>query len=422
MRTKDGSKHWWRKLGPGLVTGAADDDPSGIATYSQGGAQFGFGALWTLLFTYPLMVAVQLVAARIGRVTGRGLAANLCQTYSSRLMLPLVAGLLIANVINIAADLAAMADVLELVIGGNSHGYAVFLGVGSALLQVFVPYRRYAKFLKWLTLALFAYVGVVLVVEVPWGEVAVATLVPSIEFSAAFLTIVVAIFGTTISPYLFFWQASQEVEEQRAIEHTRPLRDDPAAAPAQLRRVRIDTLVGMAFSNLIAFFIMLTAAVTLHAQGVHDIESSAQAAEALRPVAGDFAFVLFSIGIIGTGLLAVPVLAGAAGYALGEALKLPVGLYRKPKSARGFYAIIAVATLLGIAFDFADLSPMRALVVAAVVNGVVAVPILAAMMALASQPRVMGALVISARLRFAGWTATAVMAAMVGLMGWTLLA
>lgn len=422
MRTKDGSKHWWRKLGPGLVTGAADDDPSGIATYSQGGAQFGFGALWTLLFTYPLMVAVQLVAARIGRVTGRGLAANLCQTYSSRLMLPLVAGLLIANVINIAADLAAMADVLELVIGGNSHGYAVFLGVGSALLQVFVPYRRYAKFLKWLTLALFAYVGVVLVVEVPWGEVAVATLVPSIEFSAAFLTIVVAIFGTTISPYLFFWQASQEVEEQRAIEHTRPLRDDPAAAPAQLRRVRIDTLVGMAFSNLIAFFIMLTAAVTLHAQGVHDLESSAQAAEALRPVAGDFAFVLFSVGIVGTGLLAVPVLAGAAGYALGEALKLPVGLYRRPKSARGFYAVIAVATLLGIGLDFVEVSPMRALVVAAVVNGVVAVPILAAMMALASQPRVMGALVISARLRFAGWTATAVMAAMVGLMGWTLLA
>lgn len=422
MRTKDGSKHWWRKLGPGLVTGAADDDPSGIATYSQGGAQFGFGALWTLLFTYPLMVAVQLVAARIGRVTGHGLAANLCQAYSPRLVLPLVAGLLIANVINIAADLAAMADVLELVIGGSSHVYAAVLGVGSALLQVFVPYRRYARFLKWLTLALFAYVGVVLVVEVPWAEVVVATVVPRIELSAAFLTIVVAIFGTTISPYLFFWQASQEVEEQRAIEHTRPLRDDPAAAPAQLRRVRIDTLVGMAFSNLIAFFIMLTAAVTLHAQGVHDIESSAQAAEVLRPVAGDFAFVLFSIGIIGAGLLAVPVLAGAAGYALGEALKLPVGLYRRPKSARGFYAVIAVATLLGIGLDFVEVSPMRALVVAAVVNGVVAVPILAAMMALASQPRVMGALVISHRLRFAGWTATAVMAAMVGLMGWTLMA
>jgi NRAMP (natural resistance-associated macrophage protein)-like metal ion transporter len=303
---------FWKKLGPGLITGAADDDPSGIATYSQAGAGFGYAMLWTALLTFPLMVGIQMVSARIGRVTGHGLAANIRLHYSPALLYVLVGLLLIANTINIAADIGAMAAALKLLIGGPVHWYAIAFAMVSLVLQIFIPFPRYAPILKILTLSLFAYVATVFVVNVPWGEVFYRTIMPAISFKADYVMAVVAVFGTTISPYLFFWQASQEVEELRATEGDAPLKEAPEQAQSHLQRIKIDTYIGMGFSNLIAFFIILTAAVTLHVHGITDIQTSAQAAEALRPLAGEFAFLLFTAGIVGTGLLAVPVLAGSA--------------------------------------------------------------------------------------------------------------
>ena len=400
----------WEKLGPGLITGAADDDPSGIATYSQVGAAFGFGMLWTALFTYPLMVGIQSVSAGIGRVTGDGLAANIRKHYSAWLLYVLVGLLLVANTINIAADIGAMGAALKLLIGGPAHWYAIAFGVVSLVLQVFVPFPRYAPILKALTLALFAYVATVFVVQVPWGDVLHRTLVPSVQFKADYVVAVVAVFGTTISPYLFFWQASQEVEEQRAAPGEEPLKDAPEQARGQLQRIKIDTYVGMGFSNLVAFFIILTAAVTLHGHGITDIQTSAQAAEALRPLAGAFAFVLFSGGIIGTGLLAVPVLAGSAAYAVAEAFRWRIGLGRPLLKARGFYAILTVATLLGLALNFTPIDPIKALFWSAVINGVIAVPIMIVIMLMASRLDVMGQFVVKPYLRILGWLATAVMA------------
>lgn len=408
------------KLGPGLITGAADDDPSGIATYSQGGAQAGFGALWTLLFTYPLMVGIQVVSARLGCVTGRGLAANIRRSYPAWFLYLLVGLLVFANTINIAADIAAMGDAAELVTGVPSAIYEVGFAVISLLLQIFVPYARYVRILKWLTLALLAYVTVLFVVHVPWVEVVRGALVPANFTSRDYVPIIVGIFGTTISPYLFFWQAAQEVEEQRNGHGDRPLRSDPVKARLHLRRIKIDTYVGMAFSNLIAFFIMLSTAVTLHAHGVHDIETSAQAAEALRPIAGDFAFLMFALGIVGTGLLAVPVLAGSAAYAVAEALRWPAGLDLRPGAAKGFYTIIAVSTLIGVAIDFGNVAPMKALLAAAIVNGIIAVPMMVVLMRMAADRRVMGSFTITRRLKVLGWTATLVMAAMAVLLVWTL--
>lgn len=400
----------WKKLGPGLITGAADDDPSGIATYSQAGAGFGYGILWTAFFTFPLMVGIQIVSARIGRVTGHGLAANIRKHYSPWLLYSIVVLLLIANTINIAADIGAMGAALKLLIGGSAHWYAIAFGMVSLVLQIFVPFPRYAPVLKVLTLALLAYVATVFVVKVPWSEVLYRTIMPSLSFKADYIVAVVAVFGTTISPYLFFWQASQEVEEQRAARGEEPLREAPEQARVQLRRIKIDTYIGMGFSNLVAFFIMLTAVVTLHLHGMTDIQTSAQAAEALRPLAGEFAFVLFSAGIIGTGLLAVPILAGSAGYAVAEAFKWNIGLGRRLMRAQGFYAIVTVATLLGVALNFTSIDPIKALFWSAVLNGVIAVPIMAVMMLMAVRADIMGPFVIKRRLKVLGWLATSVMA------------
>jgi len=404
------------KLGPGLITGAADDDPSGIATYAQGGAQFGYSLLWTLFLTYPLMVGIQIVSARIGRVSGLGLAGNIRRHYSAWLLYGLVSLLVLANTINIGADLSAMADATALIFGGSRHFYMVAFGLFCILLQVFFSYASYVRVLKWLTLSLFAYVAVVFAIDLPWLDVVKGAFIPSLRMSPGYMTAVVAILGTTISPYLFFWQASQECEELRAVNADKPLHDHPEQAARQLARIRIDTYVGMGFSNLIAFFVMLTAAATLHAHGVTDIQSSAQAAEALRPIAGKFAFVLFSMGIVGTGLLAVPVLAGLAAFAVAESFRWRRGLDLPPLRGARFYGVIAAATLLGVAVGFTRLDPIKALFYAAVVNGVISVPIMVVMMRMASNPGIMGQFVVKRRLHILGWAATGVMAIAVAAM------
>jgi NRAMP (natural resistance-associated macrophage protein)-like metal ion transporter len=399
-----------KSLGPGLITGAADDDPSGIATYSQAGAQFGFNTLWTLVLTYPFMVGIQLVSARIGRVTGRGLAANIRRAYSPWLLNVIVALLLVANVINIAADIAAMGEALRLVTGaGSAHLYSLGFGVLCLSLQLFLPYSTYVRYLKWLTLGLLAYVATVFAVHIPWGEVAARTVWPHFAFTKSSVALIVAVFGTTISPYLFFWQASQEVEEIRNDASTRALRTRPKDARAQLRRIRADTLIGMGFSNLVAFFIVLTTAVTLGAHGITDIQSSSQAAEALRPVAGEFAFLLFALGIIGTGMLAVPVLAGSAAYAVTESFRWRNGLDLKVVEAREFYGLIALATLGGVLLDFAPVDPIAALVLSAQINGVIAVPIMTVMMMLAHNRKIMGKYTLSTPHTLVGWFGVGIM-------------
>ena len=413
---KTGEPSWLKKLGPGLITGAADDDPSGIATYSQAGAQFGFNMLWTVLFTYPLMVGIQVVSARIGRVSGHGLAANIRQHYPAWLLYSIVSLLLIANTINIAADISAMGEALRLIIGGPAELYAVVFGIVSLLLQIFIPYRRYVRLLKWLTLSLLAYVATAFVVDIPWTQVLVKTLAPQLSWKPEYVTTVVAVFGTTISPYLFFWQASQEVEDQLADPEAQPLIKAPEQAKANLNRIKMDTYIGMGFSNLVAFFIILTTAVTLNLHGVTDIQTSAQAATALRPIAGEFAFMLFSAGIIGTGLLAIPVLAGSSAYAMAGAFKWKGSLERAPMRAKRFYGIIAISTLIGIALGFTELDPIKALYWSAVINGVISVPIMAVMMLMAVRPQIMGQFVISTRLKVLGWLATLMMALAVAAM------
>ncbi len=402
-----------RMIGPGLITGAADDDPSGIATYSQAGAQYGFQMLWTLVLTYPLMCAVQMVSARIGYVTGQGLAATIRRTFPAGVLYAVVGMLLVANTINVAADIAAMAEALRLLIGGPAHLYAVGFGMLCLVLQVFLRYATYVRWLKWLTLALLSYVAVAFSLQVDWWAVARAAVWPRLTLDHDAVLMVVAVFGTTISPYLFFWQAAQEVEETGQGGHG--AEHDADDVRRHLRRIRWDTAIGMGFSNLIAFFIILSAGATLHAAGLHDIQTSAQAAEALRPVAGPFAFVLFSLGIVGTGLLAVPVLAGSAAYAVSEAAGWRGGMDLRLErgEGRGFYAIIAVATLGGVGLCFTPADPVRELFWSAVINGVIAVPIMAVMMLLAANKRVMGQHVIGIRLRLLGWAATAVMAAAV---------
>ncbi|MEP6941366.1 MAG: divalent metal cation transporter [Betaproteobacteria bacterium] len=406
-------RDWMRQLGPGLITGAADDDPSGIATYSQAGAQFGLLTLWTVVFTYPLMVGIQMVSARIGRVTGHGLASNIRRHFPRPVVYCVVGLLVIANTINIAADIAAMGDALRLLIGGPSHLYAVVFGVVSLLLQVFLTYQRYVRYLKWLTLALLAYVVMVLTVNIPWHDILAHAVVPHFALTKEYLTVVVAVFGTTISPYLFFWQASQEVEEINADPNAYALTKSGEGAQKHLRRIKIDTYIGMGFSNLVAFCIILATAGTLHVAGVTNIETSAQAAEALRPIAGDAAFLVFSLGIIGTGLIAVPVLAGSAAYAVTETFQWKRGLDLKLLEAREFYAIIALATLGGIALDFSPINPIKALFWSAVINGVIAVPIMMVMMLLADDAKVMGRFTVTRRLKALGWLATGTMAASV---------
>jgi NRAMP (natural resistance-associated macrophage protein)-like metal ion transporter len=399
-------------FGPGLVTGAADDDPSGIATYSQAGAQFGFALLWTVFLTTPFMIAIQLVSAFIGRATGKGIAANAKHIYGSSALSVLVALLVIANTINIAADIAAMSEAAYLVVGGLRHEHALIFAALSVLLQVFVPYRRYAPILKWLTLVLFLYVGVVFTVDIPWREVVVGTLLPKVQLNSDYLMLLVAVLGTTISPYLFFWQASQEVEEMRRQKKNRPLNTLSRGGTGETRRIVIDTSIGMVFSNAIAFFIMLTTAATLHAHGITRIETAADAANALRPIAGDLAFFLFALGIVGTGLLAIPVLAGSAAYAVAELYGWRSSLESKFARASGFYTILAAATVIGFGLTFTPIDPIQMLIWSAVINGVVAVPIMAMMMLIVSHD-VMGRFRATRKLAVAGWGATALMAATV---------
>ncbi len=403
-------------LGPGLITGASDDDPSGIATYSQAGAQFGFGMGWVMLFSWPLMAAIQEVSARIGRVTGKGIAANLREHYPLSLLRAIVLLLLVANIINLGADLGAMGDALRLLIGGSSGVYVVLFAALCAALEIFSRYSRYVKVLKWLTLSLFAYVATVLVVEVPWREVLYRTLVPSFIWRQDYIVVIVAVLGTTISPYLFFWQASEEAEDERVNPAEHPLTEAPEEARGQIRRIEIDTYVGMGLSNLIAFFIIITTAATLHLHGITDIQTSEEAARALRPIAGELAFFVFACGIVGTGLLAIPVLAGSAAYALAEAMRWPIGLGRRPREAKAFYGTIAFATLIGVAINFVHIDPIKALFWTAVINGIVAVPLMIVMMLMTMRREIMGDFTLPRPLWVLGWLSTAVMAFAVAAM------
>jgi Mn2+/Fe2+ NRAMP family transporter len=401
--------HPLARVGPGLITGVADDDPSGIVTYSQAGALFGLNMLWTMPLTYPLMAAIQSLCGRIGRVTGQGLAVNIRRAFPAWVLYVVVGLLLVANIFNIGADLAAMGQVLALMIGGSRAVLTVALAALSLLLQVFTPYHRYVNYLKWLTLSLLSYVAVLFTVHVPWSEVAWRTVFPKLHVNVSAATVIVGVFGTTISPYLFFWQSSEEVEDLHMQPGAAPLLEDPLAAPAELRRIRWDTWSGMFYSNLVAYFVILAAAVTLHKAGIRDIETAGQAAAALRPLAGRFAFYLFGAGILGVGAIGVPVLAGSAGYALAEACGWSAELEAPAKSARGFYAVIAAAMLVGLVLGFLPISPMRTLFYAAVINGVVAVPLIVLVILLAASPRIMGRYTAEPHLLALGWLTAAVM-------------
>lgn len=409
-------------LGPGLITGASDDDPSGIATYSQAGAQFGYGLGWTMLFSYPLMSVVQMISARIGRTTGHGIAGNLARHFPKPLTYAVVLPLLVANTINIGADLGAMADAMALVSGAHAGIYLPMFALFCASSEVFMKYAHYVRVLKWLTLALLAYVITLFLVNVPWAEALRGAVVPQVQINRHSLTMIVAILGTTISPYLFFWQASQEAEDVHNHRGLRPLKNDPDSGNLELKRIELDTLIGMGASNFVALAIILTTAATLNANGITDIETSAQAAEALRPIAGDYAAGVFALGIVGTGLLAVPVLAGSAAYACCEALHRPVGLGRRPARAKAFYGMIVAATLIGALINFTPVDPMKALYWAAVINGVVAVPAMAVMILMARQDRIMGVFAIPRSMAVMGWTATTIMALAASAMFWSMAA
>src|SRR5437660_3223711 len=411
--------HWrgiLRVLGPGLITGASDDDPSGIATYSQAGAQFGYSMVWVMLFTWPLMAAIQEISARIGRVTGHGIAGNIRRYYHPCLLRAIVVLLLAANIINLGADLGAMGEALRLLIGGPPHLYVVIFSVGCALLEIFVRYERYVSIVKWTSVSLFAYVATALVVDVPWGRVAHDLVVPTLSWDKDYIVAIVAVLGTTITPYCFFWQSSQEAEDERVDPAAHALIDAPKEARAEIGRIRVDTYLGMGFSNLVSLFIIITTAATLNAHGITDIQTSSQAAEALRPIAGVFTFALFAAGIIGIGVLAVPVLAGSAAYALGEALDWPTGLARNPLDAKAFYGAIAAATLIGVLINFVHLDPIKALFWSAVINGVVAAPLMVVIMLMAIRRQVMGAFILPRLLWAMGWLSTAAMTAAVAAM------
>jgi NRAMP (natural resistance-associated macrophage protein)-like metal ion transporter len=409
-------KSFLGRLGPGLVTGAADDDPSGIATYSQAGAAFGFGLLWTMVLTLPLMTAIQEISARIGRVSGHGIAGNIRKHFSPWLLYPVVFLLVATNTVNLGADIGAMGDAVHMLVGGPALVYACGFSVLSILLQVFSSYPQCSKVFKWMTLGLFSYVLTIFAVHVPWGQALKGTFLPSFSRSADYWSTMIALLGTTISPYLFFWQASQETEEINSHSDQQPLRKKPLQAPKQLARIQIDTYIGMAFSELVAYFIILASAVTLHASGITDVQTSAQAAKALEPIAGRFASVIFALGIVGTGILGIPVLATSAAYGVGEALKWPTGLSRKPLHAKGFYSVLTVATLLGLAINFPEvqkfthLSPIKVLFWSAVINGITAAPIMVVVMVMFANKKVMGKFARGSRgLKIMGWLATLAM-------------
>lgn len=399
------------RLGPGLITGAADDDPSGLATYSQAGAQFGTSLLWSLALTTPLMIGIQLVSARIGWMTGQGLAANMCRILPRWIAIALIAMLVFANTLNIAADISAMGEALQLAVGGPEHGHALLFGVLCAILPVWLSYETMTRILKWLTLTLLAYIGVVLVLQIDWGKVLLHTLVPNFQNNSNYWMMIVAILGTTISPYLFFWQAAQEAEQRQRITDPKDIIHHGRFVREHLYRIKLDTAIGMIFSNIIAFCVMLATAITLNQHGVTDIQTTKQAAEALRPIAGDFAFVLFSLGIIGTGMLAVPVLAGSAAYAVADVFEWRSGLDHTLSEAKGFYGVLIFATLVGTLVDFTTLDPIKALIYSAVVNGIVAVPIMVVMMKMGANKMILGDYTLSHRHKWLGWIATLVMAA-----------
>jgi len=397
------------RVGPGLITGVADDDPSGIATYSQAGAQYGLNMLWSMPLTFPLMAAVQSMCALIGRVTGKGLAANIKAAFPPYVLKLVVLLLLIANTLNIAADIAAMGEASELVTGIDRHAMTVFFVFGTLALQVALPYHRYVFYLKWLTLSLFAYVAVLFTVHVPWKAAAWRTLWPDIHLNRETATVLTGVFGTTISPYLFFWQASEEIEDMRLNPHAKPLKQDPSAGPIELARIKWDTWNGMLYSNVAAYFIILATAVTLHVTGITDINTAAQAASALRPLAGDFASLIFALGILGVGLIGVPVLAGSASYALCEAMNWKWGLELKVKDGRGFYGVIAVSVLAAMIIQYSPIPPMKALFWSAVLNGIVAVPLLVVITLLASRKSVMGEFTAPKIVTYLGWITAFVM-------------
>ncbi|HEY3644317.1 MAG TPA: divalent metal cation transporter [Gammaproteobacteria bacterium] len=410
-------RNFWQRVkqhpllchGAGLITGAADDDPSGIGTYSQAGAKYGLDMLWTLPLAFPLVAAMQSMCGRIGRVTGKGLAANIKAEFPSPVLKGVVALLLVANTLNIGADVAAMGEVAGLVTGLNRHLMTVLLVGITLLLQLMVPYHRYVRILKWLTLSLLAYVAVLFFVHVPWSQVALRTLLPHLKFDSTAASVVLGIFGTTISPYLFFWQTSEEVEDMLAPPRAKALLRVPRAAPEELRRIRWDTWSGMLYSDVTAYVIILATAVTLHASGIHDIDTASQAAGALRPIAGVYAYLLFAIGILGTGLLGVPVLAASGAYALCETVGWKWGLENKASEARGFYGVITVSVLIGFLIQFTPIPPMKALFWAAVINGVVAVPLMVVVILLASRKSVMGKFTAAPWVRAIGWIAVALM-------------
>jgi len=407
----------WSALGPGLITGAADDDPSGIATYSQAGAQFGYALTWTMLLTLPFMAAIQIISACIGWETQAGLARNIAERLPRGVLFAIVALLAIANTINIAADLAAMGAGLRLIVGGPALVYALLFGVGCLTAEILIPYHRYVGYLKFLTLVLFVYVAAAFSIEVPWMQVLTSTVLPHVSLNHDMLLTIVAVFGTTISPYLFFWQASQEAEEC-GLSHRRRHESAPLSARA-FRHISRDTWTGMTVSNLIAFFIIVTTAATLHAHGITKIVTAAQAAEALRPIAGVFTFAMFAGGIIGTGLLAVPVLAGSAAYAVAESFHLTGSLELPANRAIGFYAIVGAATLAGAGLTLTSIDPIAMLFWTAVINGVVAVPIMAVMMIVITPRAGTRTPVLPVWLRTLGWLATALMAIAVALMVWS---
>lgn len=413
-------KRLFKLLGPGFITGASDDDPSGIATYSQTGALFGFGQLWTAPFSFPLMTAIQEMCGRIGLVTGKGLAGVIRTHYSKKVLYFSVTLLVIANTLNIGADLGAMAAAAQLLFGFPFIFWLLIMVVSTLALEVFVSYKTYSKYLKYLTFALFSYLATAFAVKVDWREVFFSTILPHIEFGRGYLLNIVAILGTTISPYLFFWQASEEVEEEIAHHKLRAMgAGQPKVTPKDISRLRLDTIIGMFFSNLIMWFIIIATGATLFPHGISAIQSASDAAMALRPLAGDFAFFLFALGIIGTGLLAVPILSGSASYAISETFGWREGLYLKLKKAHGFYGVITVATLIGALINFIGISPIAALYYTAVINGIIAPPLLIIILLISNNKKIMGERVNSKLLNILGVVTVAVMSVAVLALLWT---
>ena len=414
-RNNNPIKNFLNRLGPGLITGASDDDPSGIGTYTQAGAALGFATLWTAIVTLPLMIVVQHICAKIGMVSGRGLAGVLRRHYSKWLLYPTVAGLVIANTINAGADIAAISAAINIFVPIPISVMVIPIAMAIVALQVWGSYHLIVRVFKWLTLSLFAYVIAAFLAKPDWSAVFHATIVPQISFTGEYITTIVAILGTTISPYLFFWEASEEVEEEKS-EGRVKLSERKGATDTEIRKEKIDTIVGMLFCNVVFYFVILAAGATLHVSGQTNIQSATEAAQALRPLAGDMATVLFAIGLIGAGLLAVPVLTGSAAYAVAETRGWPSGLDEKPQHAKKFYGVIALSTLVGVGIDFIGINPISALYWTAVINGVVAPPMLVVVMLVANNRRVMGKRTNGIATNIMGWLAAIVMfAAAIGM-------